>query len=113
LTLNPSQVIGISSAFFVPFDQERYSIHYSNGEIGTVTSDQFTLIGNTISISGLLPNKNDVVVNTTLVKNGIQSKIKTYNRSQTLNVVRSKYPQSGTGISSSIGMVLHIINIMD
>jgi hypothetical protein len=102
MELNSSQVIGISSAFFVPFDQERYSIHYSNGGIGTVTSDQFTLIGNTISISGLLPNRNDVVVNTTLVKNGIQSKIKTYNRSQTLNVVRSKYPQSGTGISSSI-----------
>jgi hypothetical protein len=62
------------------------------------------LSGNTVTISGLLPNQiNNVVVNTTLVKNGIQSKIKTYNRSQTLNVVRSKYPESGTGISSSIG----------
>ena len=103
LTLNTSQVTGISSAFFVPFDQERYSVHYNDGKIGKVSSDQFTLIGNTISISGLLPNRTGVVVNTTLVKNGIQSKIKTYNRSQTLSVVRSKYPESGTGISSSIG----------
>ena len=104
LTLNTSQVTGISSAFFVPFDQERYSVHYNDGTIGTITSDQFVLSGNTVTISGLLPNQiNNVVVNTTLVKNGIQSKIKTYNRSQTLNVVRSKYPESGTGISSSIG----------
>lgn len=104
LTLNSSQVTGISSAFFVPFDQERYSVHYINGEVATITSDQFVLNGNTITISGLLPNQiNNVVVNVTLVKNGIQSKVKKYNRSETLSVTRSKYPQSGTGISSSIG----------
>ena len=104
LTLGPSQIIGISSAFFVPFDQERYSVHYNGGGIGTITSDQFVLSGNTVTISGLLPNQiNNVVVNTTLVKNGIQSKVKTYNKSQTLSVTRSKNPQSGSGISSSIG----------
>ena len=104
LVLNSSQVTGISSAFFVPFDRERYSVIYSGGEIATITPDQFVLSGNVVTISGLLPNQiNNVVVNATLVKNGIQSKIKTYNRSKTLNVTRSKYPQSGTGISSSIG----------
>jgi hypothetical protein len=104
LTLSSSQITGISSAFFTPFDQERYSVHYSGGGIGTITPDQFVLNGNTITISGLLPNQvNDVVVNITLVKNGIQSKVKTYNKSQTLSVTRSKNPQSGTGISSSIG----------
>jgi hypothetical protein len=103
LSFDLSAVSGISSAFFTSFDQERYSVHYSGGGIGTVTSDQFNLSGNTVTISGLIPDESDVVVNTTLFKNGIQSKIKTYNRSQTLNVVRSKYPESGTGISSSIG----------
>lgn len=103
LTFNLSAVTGISSAFFATFDQERYSVHYSGGGIGTVTSDRFSISGNTVTISGLFPNRNDVVVNTTLIKNGIQSQIKTYNRSQSLTVARSKYPQSGTGISSSIG----------
>ena len=104
LTFNISAISGISSAFFEAFDQERYSIHYSNGGIGTVTSDQFVLSGNTITVSGLTPNQtNNVVVNSTIVKNGIQSKIKTYNKSQTLIVDKSKYTESGSGISSSIG----------
>ena len=103
LSFDLSAVSGISSAFFTSFDQERYSVHYSGGGIGTITSDQFILSGNNVTISGLIPSQTGIVVNTTLVKNGIQSKIKTYNRSQTLNVVRSKYPESGTGISSSIG----------
>jgi hypothetical protein len=103
LTFNTSAISGISSVFFESFDQERYSVHYSGGGIGTITSDQFVLSGNTVTISGLSPSETGVVVNTTLVKNGIQSKVKTYNKSQTLNVARSKYPQSGTGISSSIG----------
>ena len=103
LTFNASAVTGISSIFFESFDQERYSIHYSNGGIGTVTSDQFVLSGNTVTIRGLTPNQSNVVVNSTVVKNGIQSKIKTYNKSQTLTVNKSKYPQSGSGISSSIG----------
>ena len=103
LTFNTSAISGISSIFFESFDQERYSVHYSGGGIGTVSSDQFVLSGNTVTISGLSASQSNVVVNTTLVKNGIQSKVKTYNRSQTLNVARSKYPQSGTSISSSIG----------
>lgn len=103
LEFNTSAISGISSVFFESFDQEGYSIHYSGGGIGTITSDQFVLSGNTVTISGLSPSETGVVVNTTIVKNGIQSKIKTYNKSQTLNVARSKYPQSGSGISSSIG----------
>ena len=103
LQFNTSAISGISSVFFESFDQERYSVHYSNGGIGTITSDQFVLSGNTVTISGLSASETDIVVNTTLVKNGIQSKVKTYNKSQTLPIVRSKNPQSGTGISSSIG----------
>jgi len=103
LSFDLSAVSGISSAFFTPFDEERYSVHYSNGGIGTITSDQFTLSGNIVTIAGLISGQNNIVVNATLVKNGIKSKIKTYNRSQILTISKSKYPQSGTGISSSIG----------
>ena len=103
LQFNTSAISGISSVFFESFDEERYSVHYSGGGIGTVTSDQFVLSGNTVTISGLSASETDIVVNTTLVKNGIQSKVKTYNKSQTLSVTRSKNPQSGSGISSSIG----------
>lgn len=108
LQFNTSAISGISSVFFESFDEERYSVHYSNGEIGRITPDQFVLSGNTVTISGLTPSQSPgggtpVTVNVTLVKNGIQSKVKTYNKSQTLNVIRSKNPQSGSGISSSVG----------
>ena len=103
MTFNISQVTGITSAFFQPFDAERYSVHYSNGGIATVTSDQFSLSGNVVTISGLTPSQSNVVVNATVIKNGVQSKVKTYNRSKTLDITLSKYPQSGSGISSSIG----------
>jgi hypothetical protein len=103
LNFNLSQITGITSAFFATFDQERYSVHYSGGGIGTVTSDQFSLSGNIVTISGLTTSQSNITVNTTLIKNGIQSKIKQYNRSQTLSVSLSKYTQSGSGISSSIG----------
>jgi hypothetical protein len=103
LTFNLSQITGITSAFFTTFDQERYSVHYSGGGIGTITSDQFSLSGNTVTISGLTAGQTNITVNTTLIKNGIQSKIKEYNRSKTLSVSLSKYSQSGSGISSSIG----------
>ena len=103
LTFNLSAITGITSAFFATFDQERYSVHYSGGGIATITSDQFSLSGNTVTISGLTAGQSNIIVNTTLIKNGVQSKIKQYNRSQTLNVTLSKYTQSGSGISSSIG----------
>jgi hypothetical protein len=102
MTFNISQITGITSAFFQPFDAERYSIHYSNSGIATLTSDQFSLSGNTATISGLTASQSNIVVNTTVIKNGLQSKVKTYNRSKTLDITLSKYPQSGTGISSSI-----------
>jgi hypothetical protein len=103
LSFDLSQITGITSAFFATFDQERYSVHYSGGGIGTVTSDQFSISNNIVTISGLTPSQSNITVNTTLIKNGIQSKIKEYNRSKTLSVSLSKYSQSGSGISSSIG----------
>ena len=44
---------GITSAFFESFDQERYSVHYTTGGIGTITSDSFNLTNNNVTIKGL------------------------------------------------------------
>ena len=95
---------GITSAFFESFDQERYSIHYttaSGGGIGTITSDSFNLTNNNVTIKGL-DNGSNVVVNTTLKKNGIQSKIKKFTRSAIEVVNLSKLAQSGSASSTSI-----------
>jgi len=103
LTFNLSSLTsGITSAFFLPFTQERYSVFYANGGIGTITSDQFSISGNNVTFSGLSASQSNVVVNVSLLKSGIKSKVKTYTRSQTLSVNLSKYLQSGTGINTSI-----------
>ena len=102
LTFDLSAISGISSAFFDPFDDERYSVHYTAGGIGTVTTDAFSISSNTVTVNGLFASQSNVVVNTTLTKNNIQSKIKDYTRSATLDVEFSKYQQSGVGINTSI-----------
>ena len=102
LTFDLSSVSGITSAFFDPFDEERYTVHYTGGGIGTITSDAFSISNNTVTINGLTASQSSIVVNTSLTKNGIQSKIKDYTRSATLDVVYSKYPQSGVGVNTSI-----------
>lgn len=102
LVFNDSQISGISSSYFQNFDEERYSVHYSDGSIQRLTQDQFVLSGNIVTITGLTANQTDVVVNVSLIKNGIQSKVKNYSRSQVVNINYSKYTESGTGISTSI-----------
>ena len=101
MTFDLSSVSGITSASFATFDQERYSVHYSTGIAGTVTSDTFNLVNNIVTIKGLRGSQSNVVVNTTLNKFGVQSKIKEYTRSQQLTVTRSKYQQSGVGINTT------------
>ena len=102
LTFDLSSITGISSASFATFDQERYGVHYSTGIGGTITSDTFDLTNNVVTIRGLRTSQSNVVVNSTLTKYGVQSKIKEYNRSQTVNITRSKYQQSGVGVNTSV-----------
>ena len=82
---------GISSAFYESFDAERYTVSYSNGAIADLTSDQFVLSndGQTVTINGLSASQTNVVVSTTLKKQGLRSKQKNYIRSQKLNVVKT------------------------
>jgi len=93
---------GISTAFFENFDEERYSVHYTDGTTETITSDQFSLSNNQVTLSSLTSGKTTSTINATFIKTNVQSKEKQYNRSRIVNINYSKYPESGTGISTSI-----------
>ena len=90
---------GISSAFYEGFDAERYSIHYSNGTIADLTADQFVLgaDGQSVTINGLLANQSNVVVSTTLKKQGLKSKQKNYIRSEKIEILKT-----AVGINTSL-----------
>ena len=104
ITINDvkSQYSEVDTASFESFDQERYSVHFSNGGIGTVTSDRFAYQnnGDQVTISGLT-NGTNAVVNTSIIKKGIVSKIKDYNRSKIVNVSYSKYETSGSAATGN------------
>ena len=95
---------GITSAVYETFDQERYSVTYSDtGAQQTLDRSQFNITNNIVTINGLRTGLTDkVVVNTTLTKFGIQSKVKQYNRSASVIISRSKYKQSGVGVNTSL-----------
>ena len=80
---------GITSVFFEPFDEEKYSITYQDGTIEPLTSDQVNITngGNDITFTGLKETTaSEVTVNTTLKKVGATSKSKDYLRSEQLEV---------------------------
>jgi len=83
---------GISSAFFEPFDAEKYSIHYQNGLIETLTADQVSIdnANNDVTFKGLSQSSaTQVTVNVSMKKVGASSKSKDYTRSQQLEVTRT------------------------
>ena len=90
---------GISSAFYENFDEERYSVHYSDGAIESLTSDQFVLSsdGQVVTINGLRTSQSNVVVSSTLKKTDIKSKQKDYIRSQKMTV-----EQTAVGINTAL-----------
>jgi len=91
LTFNTSDLVGISSALFETFDNDRYSVHLSGGNISPLTSAQFTLTNNasTVTITGLLPNQGSIVVNATVKKVSISTKQKIFDRSSVVTVNKS------------------------
>ena len=96
--------VGITSAFFEPFDSEKYSITYQDGVIEPLTSDQVTITngGNDISFTGLSKaTASEVTVNVTLKKVGASSKSKDYLRSQELEVTRT------SGVNTLNGLAIH------
>ena len=101
LVVNTSDITGITSVSFSTFDEERYSVHRSNGLNNAVTDDTFSLGATSFTITNLSNSQSNVVVSTTIQKNFIKSKKKVYNRSQKLNVTGSSNRTSG--ISTALG----------
>ena len=95
-----SSTLGITSAFFDAFDQERYSVVYANGTIAPLSSDSVDATNDTLTIRNL--TNGSATINVTLVKSGVKNKIKKYVRSEKLEITRSKNLQSGSGINTSI-----------
>ena len=91
LTFNLSDLVGISSALFETFDNDRYSVHFSGGGIASISSDQFTLSNNasTVTIKGITASQSNVVVNATVKKVSISTKQKTFDRSHVVTVSNS------------------------
>ena len=88
LTFSVSDLVGISSALFETFDNDRYSVHLSNGNVESLSSDQFTLSNNasTVTITGLTAGQSNIVVNATVQKVSISTKQKTFDRSHVVSV---------------------------
>ena len=83
--------IGISSSFFEPYSLSKYSVFYEDGTSANLTSDQVTLSANSLDVTftGLIPNKNNIIVNASVKKNAIRNKQKNYIRSEKLEISRS------------------------
>ena len=96
LTVNAS-ALDVTGATFEAFDQERYSIHYSNGTTQTIRSNQVIITGSRVEFSNLLPSQTtNVTLNCTAIKSGIKSKTKVLVRSELLEVNRAS-----SGISTT------------
>ena len=101
LTFNTSDLVGISSALFETFDNDRYSVHFTDGGIASVSADQFTLSNNasTVTITGLTAGQSNVSINATVKKVSISTKQKVFDRSQPILVNKSV-----SGISTVNGL---------
>ncbi len=109
----PISSTGLSSSFYDTFDAERYSMHFSNATIENLTSDQFELNANgtQVTIKGATASQTNVIVNTTVKKQGIRSKQKDFIRSEKLIVNKGKSGSesvvSGLTVSNFYGTRVH------
>jgi len=104
LSLN-TNTLGFTSAFFEPYDSDRYSIVYSDGTFEELSSDQITLTSNNTQINffGLRNSNSNVTVNTTIKRQSVRSKRKDYVRSAQVVVSSTQVGVSTviTGLSTS------------
>jgi len=104
ITISPSDFnlpVGLTTASFEAFNEQRYSIHYSDGSIEHISPDEVGVSPTQITFSNI-SNKTVYKINATFIKSGIQSKLKNYSRSKVLNINLSKYNTSGTDENTSI-----------
>ena len=98
LNFSISDITGISSAYFEPYSNTRYSLHYEDGNVEPLTSGQISFTNNntSINITGLTASKT-CRINTTLKKNGVTNKKKNYTRS-----TKKEVNLTNSGITSAI-----------
>ena len=98
---------GITSAFFEPFDAEKYSIHYTgaNAVTESLTSDQVIVSadGGAVQFNGLSLNA-ACTINVTLKKAGVTSKTKNYVRSQQFEVTRTVGISTNGSLTTDAGL---------
>ena len=111
LTIRKSFVVNIASnelsvpvsagpnEFFLPFDEERYSLIKSDGSTELLTSDRFAFIdgGRQLQIYNLGSNDTGATLTTTLRKIKPKAKVKRKNRVNSIVIDKSKYAGSGIG----------------
>ena len=86
LVINNTE-LGTEGAVFAQFDQERYSLHYSDGTVQRLSSSQVQVNNLSVTFYDIAPNQvQNITVNVTGVKNGIKSKTKVLLRSEELVV---------------------------
>jgi hypothetical protein len=88
-----------SNEFFLPFDEERYSLIRSDGSTEVLTSDRFAFIdgGRQLQIYNLGSNDTGATLTTTLRKIKPKAKVKRKNRVNSIVIDKSKYAGSGIG----------------
>tara|TARA_B100001094_G_scaffold252306_1_gene250301 strand:+ start:18727 stop:26040 length:7314 start_codon:yes stop_codon:yes gene_type:complete len=117
LNVKGGDSVAITTAFFEAYGIPRYSVHYGNqtaaNSIGTVTSDNFELQegGSEVKIYGLTASDSNTVVSITAKKQGIRSKIKNYVKSQFVDVVLSRLPESGSTEGDTLNDKLSFNNV--
>ena len=99
LTIN-SALLGVSGAEFDAFDQERYSIHYSDGSIASISDRQVIVNGSTVIFYNLAPSQSNVTAVVTAVKPSLQSKTKILRRNERIVIDRGS-----PGIASAFNLV--------
>jgi hypothetical protein len=91
-----------TNEFFLPFDEERYSLIRSDGSTELLTSDRFAFIngGAQLQIYNLGSNNTGATLTTTLRKIKPKAKAKRKNRVNSIIVDKSKYVGSGIGATT-------------
>ena len=91
---------------YAPFDEERYTVVYSDGSVEDLTSDQFLLTGSGkgVTLSGLTASQSNVVVHSTQQKSKVKSKQKTLVREAKKIITGSNRTNSGitTGLTDGL-----------
>ena len=91
-----------TNEFFLPFDEERYSLIRSDGKTEPLTVDKLSISdgGKTLNIYGLGTDDTDATLTVSLTKTNPKSKVKIKDRVRTLIVNKSKNEGSGIGTTS-------------